>query len=333
MNKHSNQRGVLFTFLTFLLVGVVISLVVFSVNVNQRTARNTIDISALNAINAKYDDITDDIITLDHPIGVPSIRQRIFPFTYTIDANRFHVDQTLPIATGKLGAYFDLIHAYRLFAMDKNVSRTYDGVDVMIDLPRPPAWGGTASTAQFNLLPQCIQYALRDDTMVWLESISQLGCSNTFSMKDQVERVDITLSLLSTVDDFNGVACSFDNTPQCRDDPYDPDSPFPYIHLSFQDSNCALCPPTYPLIIRGHFDPEFPNTIAYSCGDANCVSSPIIVQFSEGVRVTHAGTPIRLEMDMTFVQKIATFYYQDANYNVRKPGFDTYKSNAVVFPT
>ncbi|MDP2666420.1 MAG: hypothetical protein Q8P05_02890 [Candidatus Diapherotrites archaeon] len=53
MNKRTHQRGVLFTFLTFLLVGVVISLVVFSVNVNQRTARNTIDISALNGDETK----------------------------------------------------------------------------------------------------------------------------------------------------------------------------------------------------------------------------------------------------------------------------------------
>lgn len=333
MNSLS-QRGVLFTFLTFLMVGLVVSVIVFSVDVNNRSARNTVDISVLNAINAKYDDITDDIITLDHPIGVPSIRQRIFPFTYSIDANIFHVNQTIPISSGKLESYFDLIHAYRIFVMDEDANNTYDGVNVTLDLPIPPGWGGAASGANFNILPQCVQYSLLDENAFHFESSSELGCANGFDISISVQRIDINLSFPTPVDDYNRLTCSVAGDSNCFNVPFDPDSPYPYISIQMDDTNCADCDlSASEKLVQGHFDPEFWNSITYSCSGSSCVSEDITIQFGEGIRFTHDSTPVLVQMDVTFVETISTFYYQDANYSVQKPGFDTYKSNAVVFPT
>ncbi|MEK6902757.1 MAG: hypothetical protein AABX02_04195, partial [archaeon] len=179
MDKFSmNQRGVLFTYLTFLFVGILVALVAFNLDSNTRSAANTVEVSVLNAINAKYDDITDDIITLDHPIGIPSIQQRVLPFSYTVGTDTFSMVQTLPITSGKLEQYFDLINAYAIFAEDQNVQTTYDGMVVDLNVPIPPSWGGAASRAGFNLLPQCVQYQLLDANHTRFQSDSTFGCEN-----------------------------------------------------------------------------------------------------------------------------------------------------------
>ncbi len=332
MSRMHAQRGVLFTFLTFLFIGVVLGLLVFNIELGNRSAFTTIEISVLNAINAKYDDITDDIITLDHPIGIPSIHQRILPFTHEIDQNNASFHQMLPLASGKLALYFDLINAYSIFIQDEDVSHTFDGVDVNISVPKPAAWGGTNERAGFNILPQCVQYQIIDINTIHFESTNSVGCENSFSMASAVSRVDILISLPTTVDDYDTVLCDFNGTPACPRDPFVPGQG-PYVSILFLDSNCTNCSlSTNDKNISGHFDPSLLSTIRFSCEAALCTSFPIDVNLDTGIRFSHGGTPAIFAMSVTFNEDIRTFYYQDANYTVTKQGFDTLKSNVVVFP-
>lgn len=326
------QRGVLFTFLTFLFISAVIGLIVFNTNLSNRTATSTIEISALNAINAKYDDITDDIITLDHPIGIPSIHQRILPFSHSTDKNTISFQQTLPIASGKLALYFDLINAYAIFVKDQNTSRTYDGVDVEIDVPKPPTWGGTAQTAGFNILPQCVQYRVLDTNTVNFSSNSTIGCETNFLMRTHVSRIDINVYLPATTDDYDTVTCTFNGTAACPQEDYNALNG-PYFSILFFDTNCVNCSLSpSDKNISGHFDPDFLSTVIYSCSSGSCNSQPLTFSFSEGLEINHGGTAVQLSTDIAFTESIRTFYYQDANYSVRKSGFETIKSNVVVFP-
>ena len=326
-----NTRGVFFTFLTFLLIGSIMVLLAFYFSVTERAPQTTIELSALNAINAKYDDITDDIITLDHPIGIPSITQRILPFQHTVDGKNFTVTQTLPIPSGKLNLYYDIINAYRLFVRDQNTQRTFDGVTVDLDVPRSPAWGGTTTAARFNLLPQCIQYQLIDDNHTALESTSTIGCQNPFGLYAQIQRIDINISPLSEVDDFNVVTCDF-NGSICPHEIFASDANNPFFTITFLDTNCTNCAlSSNDKSIAGYFTPDW-NFIQYTCSGTNCVSTLLEIQIGNGIRFQHGLTLTQISMHVQFREPISTFYYQDANYVVSKPGFDTIKSNVVVFP-
>lgn len=330
-NTRLGSRGVLFTYLTFLFVGILVALVAFNLNTNTRTAASTVEVSVLNAINAKYDDITDDIITLDHPIGIPSIQQRILPFSYTVDTKTFSLTQTLPVASGKLELYFDLINAYSIFAKDQNTQTTYDGMIVDLNVPIPPSWGGNDSRAGFNLLPQCVQYQLLDANHTSFESTSSFGCEDNFNM-ESISRIDINVSLLSTVDDYSTVSCLFDGNIECPHADFNADSGT-YFHIQFNDINCTSCTLSpSDKTISGFFDPLTWGSLSYTCDGPSCISTPLTFEIGNGIRFAHGGTPASISMTVQFVNDISTFYFQDANYNVRKSGFSTYKSNAVVFP-
>ncbi len=325
-----NCRGVFFTFLSFILIGVILSLLLFSSSSNQRFSETTIEVSVLNAINAKYDDITDDIITLDPTIGLPGIQQRILPFTYEEDGNTLSISQTLPISSGKLALYFDLINAYRVFVEDLNTQQTFDGVTVDLNVPTPASWGGTSSlSAGFNILPQCLQYRIEDTNNVSFSSESFIGCANDFSLSS-IRRIDINVSLPTGTDDYNSVSCSFSGG--CPHQDYNADLG-PYFTLRFLDSNCTSCVVSASdQFIYGHFDSD-PQTIVFACTGGSCESLPITLLFGNALHVSHGGSPVVIEAAVTFNEDISTFYYQDANYTARKTGFNTYKSNVVVFPT
>ncbi len=325
------MKGVLFTFLTFLFIGVILTMMVFTIDQNNRSSTSTVEISALNAINAKYDDITDDIITLDHPIGIPSIHQRLLPFTYTVDKNTLNVMQTLPLTSGKLALYFDIINAYAIFVKDANTQHTYDGVNVTLDVPKPSVWGGSANGAGFNLLPQCVQYRLIDSNRVGLDSNSTIGCANTFVMNTDVKRVDVIVSLPAGADDYNSVTCDF--AGGCPHQDYNSELGLPYFTLRFLDSNCSKCAlSSLDKNLSGHFSGNDWNSITYACAGAACASPSFQVRLGSGIEFSHATTPLMLDMSVVFRQDVSTFYFQDANYTVTKPGFDTYKQNVVVFP-
>lgn len=325
------ERGVLFTYLTFLFVGILLALVAFNLDTNTRTAASTVEISVLNSINAKYDDITDDIITLDHPIGIPSIQQRILPFSYVVGDRSFSVIQTLPVTSGKLEQYFDLINAYSIFATDQNTQTTFDGMVIDLNVPIPPSWGGSDSRAGFNLLPQCVQYQLLDVNRTSFESLSTFGCETEFSLASLV-RIDVNVSLPQTIDDYSTVSCSFDGNTVCPHADFNSQNGT-FFHIQLNDVNCTSCSlSTNDKNISGYFDPEIEGTITYSCAGPACTSEPLIFTIQNGIRFQHGGSPATLSMDVHFRDDISTFYFQDANYNVRKSGFSTYKSNAVVFP-
>lgn len=324
-----NQRGVFFTFLSFILIGAILSLIVFSSQSNQRFAETTVDVSVLNAINSKYDDVTDDIITLDQTVGLPGIQQRILPFTYSADANRITVMQTLPISSGKLNLYFDLINAYKIFVKDLNTQKTYDGVNVDLNVPVPTTWGGSAPLkAGFNILPQCLQYRIDDVNNVKFESSSKIGCANDFSLS-LVKRIDVNISLPTSADDYNFVSCTF--TGGCPHEDYNADKGS-YFTIRFFDSNCVSCSlSTSDKNLSGHFDTNW-QTVIYTCNSPECASSALTLTIGDGIYVSHGGTPAVVSMGVTFNEEISTFYYQDANYTTTKSGFSTYKSNVVVFP-
>jgi hypothetical protein len=323
-----NNKGVLFTFFTFLLIGVLLSLVIFTIDSERRSSITTVEIAVLNAVNAKYDDITDDIITLDHPIGVPGIQQRIIPFNYQMDGNTIAFTQQLPIESGKLALYYDLINAYSIFITDENFGTTFDGVKVDMDVPKPIEWGGAGQEAHFNLLPQCIQYQITDSNNVRLESTSTIGCQNTFNFSS-IKRIDLNVSLLSTVDDYNSVSCSMEGG--CPHQDFNEESSLPFFQLFFLDANCTSCNLTaQDKNISMHFSNTW-NTITFTC-DGICRSEPLVISIGDGIRFSKGGTPSLLETKIIFNEEIKTFYYQDANYTVSKTGFSTKKSNIVVFP-
>ena len=326
------QRGVLFTFLTFIFIGVVLAAVGFYLDSQHRQSETTIEVSVLNSINAKYDDVTDDIIALNTSLGIPSIVQRILPFRYSTDQNVLVTTQTLPLATGKLALYFDVINAYRIFATDGNTQHTYDGVHVALDVPRPAAWGGAAARAHFNILPHCMQYQLIDDNTFALKSDSTLGCSSSFDLISSVQRIDVNISLLATTDDFNVVTCDF-NGSVCPHESFAADANYPFLSVQWIDSNCVNCTvPPAEKNISLYFSPGDWNTIVFSCVGSTCGSDDFTLQIGNGVIFNHGNSPTYVSTRIQFRQPIASFYYQDANYTVTKPGFDTLKSNVVVFP-
>lgn len=326
------QRGVLFTFLTFLFIGVLIGLVVFNSQLDTRASNNTVEVSVLGAINAKYDDITDDVIVLDNTIGVPTIQQRILPFTYQSDLNSITFNQTLPITSGKLALYYDLLNAYAIFVNDPDVNRTFDGVNVDLRVPKSPAWGGSTQRTEFNILPQCVQYIIADSNAIHFESQNTMGCANTFNLDNAIQRIDITLSTPPSIDDYNLVACSFDGNSTCPHSDFNADAG-PYLHVQFVDANCANCVlSASDKNISAHITSNQVNSIAYSCVGSNCDSSLLTITTSDGFRILHDGTTVSARITVTFRNEISLVYFQDANYTVTKKGFNTSKSNVVVFP-
>lgn len=328
VNGRMNSKGVLFTFFTFLLIGLLLGLVVYTVEKERESNTTTVEIAVLNSINAKYDDITDDIITLDHPIGVPSISQRIIPFNHQVDGNSITFTQQLPIETGKLSLYYDLINAYQIFITDENFGTTFDGITVDMSVPKPPGWGGASQPAHFNILPPCIQYQITDSNTVQLENTSTMGCQNEFAF-GSIKQIDINIFLQSALEDYNMVSCSTGGG--CPHQDYNQELTLPFFQLFLFDENCVSCNLSQEdKNISFHF-PSTWNTIEYSCG-GECQSPPLTIELGEGIRLLKEGFPSTIEMKITFNEVIETFYYQDANYTVSKKGFSTKKSNIVVFP-
>jgi hypothetical protein len=194
------------------------------------------------------------------------------------------------------------------------------------------AWGGNATRAQFNILPQCVQYQLIDDNTFALKSDSSLGCSSSFDLLGSVQRIDVNIDLLATTDDYNAVACDF-NGSICPHESFVPDANYPFLSVQWDDSNCANCAVSpSEKNISLYFAPGDWNQITFYCTGSTCGSSDFTLQVGNGLVFNHGNSPTRVSTRVQYRQPIASFYYQDANYTVTKPGFDTLKSNVVVFP-
>ncbi len=303
------QKGILFTFMVFILLSGLLALHQANDNQEKILSRALSESTAFKKVTDKYTNLKNNFSILTTNEAEKAIDKRILPFDYTIDANDFTLSATLPVSKTSIEEYLEILNAFRIFVEDSNYSKEYDSLAVDINTLNPETWGGNDVNISFAIMPQCINYSIEDTNKIIFSS----ACEdfNYSSIRTQT----INLSLKSA-HDFNSLICNFNGEGTCFNESYDYSNPYPYLDVTLDDSACSNCVLSQTRI-RGHFNPLQASTLKIRCSGGSCVSPDIDLNFAGATEIQFTdSTAIDTTISLGVPNNITSFSFSDANISV-----------------
>jgi len=308
-----NQKGVMFTLMAFILLTTLLSLNEIRTSHDRALSEGETQKNAFKNVSSKFSNIESNIITLASNDAEREIDQRILPFEYAIDQNRFETSFTLPIKKERTDAYLEVLNAMKVFIEDANYSNQFDSQNVDLNILTPSLWGGSDTNISFIIEPQCIKYSILDGNIISFEFV----CSG-FDY-NAVTRQDINI-ILGQAHDFNSIACSFNGNNNCFSDPFDPLDTRPYLNVNIDSIECINCA-LGQTAISGHFDPNQTSNITMSCIGIGCVNPDLSMDFSNMTVFEYHGLEFDFEYAIDLNSQIEGFRFNDANILVENRDF------------
>ena len=313
-----SQKGILFTFMSLLLILSLFSLV-DALNAQRSSLKaNAALVYSLNSTSSRFDNVYSDFVFLDKDANARLVDQRNLPFSYSMDYNSLSVVQELPLRQSVWNNYFDLVNAYSIFVKDGNSSGFSSEFDVEASTIKNSIWGGSAQDLNFILLPQCLFYGVNSSLYsAGFYAASFSGCSFDSS---KISKYSVVVSLKSlAVEDYNSITYSI---------PGFANSSNPAFEFALLDNNCAKCSlsPASKSII-GYFDPLQSGWISVKCVGPSCHSKDINIFINSGLRAFHSGERVDVNFTVKFKNFIDSFYFKDFNASVANRDFNIVYSN------
>ncbi|MDO8647384.1 MAG: hypothetical protein Q7R70_03140 [Candidatus Diapherotrites archaeon] len=318
MSLRISRKGILFTFMSLLLILSLLSLV-DSLNSQRSSLKaNAALVYSLNSTSSRFDNVYSDFVFLDKDANARLVDQRNLPFSYSMDYNSLSIVQELPLRISVWNNYFDLVNAYVIFLKDSNTGFSSEfAVDA--NTVKNAIWGGSVQDLNFVLLPQCLFYDVNSSLYsAGFYSASFSGCSFDSS---KIGKYSVIVSLKSpAVEDYNSITY---NIPGFSN----PANPaFEFLLL---DNNCAKCSLSQASkSIIGYFDPTQSGWITVKCVGALCHSKDINIFVSSGLQAFHSGERVDVNFTVKFKNFIDSFYFKDFNASVTNNDFNIVYSNA-----
>lgn len=299
------QKGIIFTIMALVLIAAIATLYVSEKEIEKGRRESLIKASSFNKVSSKYGDIKQSILSLPLAGKEKENAERILPFNYGFDGNSFWVRFDLPDSSNKIQGYLETLNAAKIF-----LEREWESEGIAIDasFPLPYSWGAANSSVSFLVMPQCMEFFLKDENNV----------SFAFKCPDydisNAKTIDINISLKPGLD-FNSMNCKINDYLSCNQNyDYNISDNRPYINIEFLDQNCSSCSIPYKKI-RTHFDPSEENFLQIKCTGSNCKNPPLDINFSDSIIISYSGAKVDVKYNIDFNSKIKEFLLGDANFS------------------
>ena len=328
--------------MVFLLVASVLSLHEVTKKTDFDQEKAYIEETAFNNVNNAFNNLYEEIVSLDKEGFGKTVQERALPFGYNLEKNSIILSQRLPVRESNLDAYFDAINIYSIFANADNTTDLNIATSTIQNgtwNPADPADEEQYPDLNYAILPQCLLYDINaccaDGNLMILKEIpiGELGCVEGFSYAD-FNAVDINIH----VDSRGCNSGNIQGNLAGKDNPYNPLDEDPYLTITVNESNIN-CPGSSCYItdsgtevIQTHFNPEdyepateIDSLLIY-CDAEQWLRVKIGMERldDEFPFVAYKGDvalPINIDLNISFDQKVDMFYFTGFSISVQKDRF------------
>jgi len=334
-----NNKGVFITFMVFLLVASMLALHDVTKKTDFKQERLHIDETAFNIVNNTFNNLYEEVVSLNKEGAAKTVQQRPMPFQYDFGTNLVIISQRVPVRKSILDAYFDALNIYSIFTNQESTSNLQISTSTLQNLE----WGGTGEeypNLQYAILPQCLSYDINnccfDGNYMILKELGdgELGCVGGFDYAD-LNIVDVNISI-NTSGYINQVP-PLTGTLSSKTDVFEPANPLPFARITINETN-PQCPGIGCLITSNgkevrsaHFDPGYSgvgseDTLIIHADPDDYVRVKIgmeeaIDPFPVVVFNTFVNAPAYIDLNITFDQKVEQFYFTGFSIDVEKKNF------------
>ncbi len=310
------EKGV---FLTTIIVFFLISLIYFSSTINSSInsySTNYSILSKINSVNSKFNSIYSNIILLDSNGAMKELKERILPFTYSLDENSFTLTSTIPLTESSQEIYFDYINTFRVLISDENYSNSFDGIQTDFNTAKNELWFGDANSMNFLLNSHCAKNSFTDlNTYVF----QFVPCGSKEFDFNAVKSIDLNLTTNSAFnEDFNSIYCNFNGVETCFQNDFNASNNLPFIRIIFDSENCVNCDlNSSKTIISTHFNPSNQNYVVFSCQGIDCESNDLRIDLQNQLIISRSGVKrINFTIKYDFNSTTSQLETNDINYSV-----------------
>lgn len=331
-----NSRGFFITFMVFLLVASVLALHETSKKIDFGQERNYIDEAAFNNVNNAFNNIYEEVVSLNKEGYASIVQQRTMPFAYDLNSGRNAIilSQRIPVRPSILDSYIDALNIYRIFVNSEETT----GVDIDANSMKNASWGGGEQYPDLNyvILPQCLVYDVNAGNYMMLRELGagNLGCISGFSYAD-LNVIDVNIGINSGP----CTAGSISGNLELLQGDFDPHETNPFFRITINETN----PSGYPLTgtgkreIYGHFDPESYlieesiDWLKIVCNTNDWVRIKLGRESENDVFPFVAqnfipAQPVNIDLNLTFDGKVDLFYFTGFTVSVEKANFPVKRS-------
>jgi len=339
-----NNRGVFITFMVFLLIASVLALHSANKSIDFAQERKEVKGAAFNVVNNTFNNLYEEVVSLNKEGYAKDVQQRPMPFAYDFDKNSIILSQRLPVRKPILDAYIDALNIYSIFV---NSEEGKSDLNIITETVQDGLWGGSIDYPDLNyvILPQCLLFDVNacciDANYMILQELQdgENGCVGGFDYTD-LKVVDINISIDSTSCTTGGISGNMATDTE----PYSPTTETdPYLIITINETNLD-CPGASCLVTANgkesrsrHFDPEdfgsaaTTDSLKITCDSADWLrikagregasdTFPVVIKNSR------YDLAANIDLNLTFDRKVEQFYFTGFSVNVEKKNFPIKRS-------
>ncbi|GEM_PF-4769882 len=222
-----NQKGVLLTLMTFLVVVTVIIIANNNSEISSTHKELAVDSLVLDKLNSEFEQVFSDVVSLQKTGREKRFQLRFLPFGYNRDENYVvEIVQPIPLSAARLSNYYAYVNLYAIFLRDANASGHGTLIDFNIEksglhrafLPVGNPQYRAFPEIPFVVKPQCVLYRANDGgnppsnnsqkDFRLIGGTTANGCALNFAWS-RVKKIIVTV----TPKDYNGVALQKNCSP------------------------------------------------------------------------------------------------------------------------
>ncbi|MBN2127540.1 MAG: hypothetical protein JW703_04070 [Candidatus Diapherotrites archaeon] len=292
-----NNKGI---FLAVSIVLFLLSLIYFSSSINSSINSFSLvysDISRISAVNSKFESIYSNIVLLDSDSYLKETKERILPFSYSLDENIFSLNSEIPLTETSQNLYFDYINTFRILISDSNRLNAFDGIQTDFNSSQNSFWGGDSNEMNFLLVSHCAKNSFQDlNTFIF----SFIECNSKEPDFNSIKQINLDLNISPLyVEDFNSVYCNLNGIESCVQNDFNAFNSLPFLRISFNSAECNNCILPEETIISTHYNSAEANYIIFSCSGASCSSEPLRIDLQNQIKISRAGEN-RIQYNIAF---------------------------------
>jgi len=339
-----NRQGVFITFMVFLIVVSILTVHDVSRGMDFKKEKGFINEAAFNNINNAFNNMYEEVVSLNKEGAAKDVQQRPMPFQYDFNKKSIILSQNLPVRQATLEAYIDALNIYSIFA---NKGEEITDLNITTSAAQDSRWGASGfPDLNYVILPQCLLYDVNscclDVNLMSLQELGagEMGCVAGFDYLD-FNVVDVNILLDSRSCSTGSIGGNLAGKTQA----FDPAETKPYFRIEVNETN-AECPGTGCFItdssgkekIYGHFDPESfapaeaIDSLMISCNAQNWVRVKLGKQSADDSFPFVAynwlsSQPVEIDLNIAFDQRVELFYFSGFSINVEKENFNIKRSS------
>lgn len=333
-----NQKGVFITFMVFLLAASVLALYDVTKEGSFRQERKTIEDAAFNVVNNAFNNLYEEVVSLNKEGFARQVQERPMPFEYDFNEGALVLGQRLPPREAVLDAYVDALNIYSVFVNSQGVSKD---LNIGTETLENSEWGAQFDFPDLNyaILPQCLLYDVNSccldvNLMAFREmQAGEDGCVSGFDYAD-LNRVDVNILFDSSSCTTGGISGNLSG----KTDVFDPAEIRPYFVIRINETNYS-CPGAGCVITGsgteerfGHFDPltfspaSEIDSLVVDCDGENWVRVKLGKEsedddFPIALYNFLGGEAVQADVNLVFDQPVDLFYFTGFSINVAKQNF------------